>query len=147
MKVLRVIIEAKMLLALAAGRIELCDTWLCDTERAQGDWYEIVVPASAQRTVHVAFETQQGRLTLSALDASNLDGETVDSPRSQSRNVHCINIAAGARPATVKLHVAGDTFNINQNRLDYVRVVPTNLGSNSRGACDLLSNGLFTEAL
>ncbi len=130
-----------------SGRIELCDTWLCETERSQGDWYEIVVPASAHRTVHVAFESQQGRLTLSAQDTSNINSQLVDSPRSQSRNVHCINILAGIRPATVKLHIAGDTFNLNQNRLDYIlRVVPTDLLANSRGSCDLLNNGLFTEA-
>ena len=82
------------------------------------------------------------------MDASNINGEIVDSPRSQSRNVHCINIIAGVRPATIQLQVAGDTFNINQNRLDYLlRVVPTNLFTNSRGACDLLNNGLFTEAI
>jgi hypothetical protein len=130
-----------------SGRIELCDTWLCESERSQGDWYEVVVPASAQRTVHVAFESQQGRLTLSALDASNINGQVVDSPRSQSRNVHCINIIAGVRPASVKLHIVGDTFNINQTRLDYLlRVVPTNLNTTPRGACDLINNGLFTEA-
>lgn len=129
-----------------SGRVELCDTWLCANERTEGDWFEIVVPGGAQRTVHVAFETQQGRLTLSAEDASAIDGQIIESPRSQSRNVHCINIAAGARPATVRLHVGGDVFNLNQTRVDYLlRVVPTDLNSSARGACDLLSGGLFND--
>jgi hypothetical protein len=129
-----------------SGRVELCDTWLCANERVEGDWYEIIVPATAQRTIHVSFETQQGRLTLSAEDASSDDGQVVESPRSQSRNVHCINITAGNRPATIRLHVGGDVFNMNQSRVDYLlRVVPTNLTTSPRGGCDLLSGGLFSD--
>ena len=129
-----------------SGRVELCDSWLCANERVEGDWYEIIVPAAAQRTIHVAFETQQGRLTLSAEDAGAIDGQVIESPRSQSRNVHCINVAAGPRPATVRIHVGGDVFNMNQSRIDYLlRVVPTNLNSSPRGGCDLLSGGLFSD--
>ena len=129
-----------------SGRVEICDSWICDNERTEGDWYEIVVPASAHRTIHVSFETQQGRLTLSAEDAGAIDTQVIESPRSQSRNVHCINVAAGERPTTVRLRVAGDVFNINQSRIDYIlRVVPTNLNTSMRGACDLLSGGLFSD--
>lgn len=131
---------------LGSGYAQVCDAWVCDVERVEGDWYEVVVPAGAQRTVHVAFETQQGRLSLSAEDASSVEGRVVDSPRSPSRNVHCLNIAAGQRPATVRLQVAGDTFNVNQRRVDYLlRVAPVDLNLNPRGACDALSGGLFTE--
>ncbi len=131
---------------LGSGYAQVCDAWVCDTERVDGDWYEVVVPAGAQRTVHVAFETQQGRLSLSAEDASSLDGRVVDSPRSPSRNVHCLNVAAGQRPATVRVQVAGDTFNVNQRRVDsLLRVAPVDLNLNPRGACDALSGGLFTE--
>ena len=59
-------------------------------------------------------------MTLSALDTNALEGQVAESPRSQSRNVHCINVAAGVRPATVRIHVNGDVFNINQTRIDYL---------------------------
>jgi hypothetical protein len=131
---------------LGSGYTRVCDAWVCETERVEGDWYEVVVPAGAQRTLHVSFESQQGRLAFSAEDASSLNGQIVDSPRSPSRNVHCVNVIAGARPATLKLQVSGDTFNVGQRRVDYtLSVAPVNLNANPRGACDSLSGGLFGE--
>jgi hypothetical protein len=57
-----------------------------------------------------------------------------------------MNVIAGPRPATVKVHVAGDTFNVGQKRIDYVlSVAPVSVVNNPRGACDALSGGLFTE--
>lgn len=131
---------------LGSGHARVCDAWLCDIERVDGDWYEVVVPASAQRTLHVSFESQQGTLSFTAEDASSIDGQIISSPRSPSRNVHCMNVIAGPRPSTIKIHVAGDTFNVGQNRIDYVlSVAPVNIVDNPRGACDALSGGLFSE--
>lgn len=129
---------------LGSGRIALCDAWICENERTPGDWYEVVVPASAERTIFVEFESQQGRLTLSVQDNSRANGELVESPRSQSRNVHCINVKGGPRPAILSVQIAGDVLNINQQRIDYLfHVVPTDLSVTPRGACDQLGGGLF----
>lgn len=131
---------------LGSGHARVCDAWLCDTERVEGDWYEVVVPAGAQRTLHLSFESQQGTLSFTAEDASSIDGQVISSPRSPSRNVHCMNVIGGPRPATVKVHVAGDTFNVGQRRVDYVlSVAPVGGMNHPRGACDALSGGLFTE--
>ena len=131
---------------LGSGHARVCDAWLCETERVEGDWYEVVVPAGAQRTLHLSFESQQGSVSFTAEDASTIEGQLVSSPRSPSRNVHCINVVAGPRPSTVKVHVSGDTFNVGQRRVDYVlSVAPYNIANNPRGACDALSGGLFSE--
>ena len=129
---------------LGSAKTQICDAWVCDFERNEGDWYEVIVPAGAQRTLHLQFESQQGRLIFSAEDASSLNGQIVESPRSPSRNVHCINVIAGPRPATLKLQVTGDTFNVGQPRIDYLlHVIPVDLNQSPRGACDQLSDGLF----
>jgi len=131
---------------LGSGHARVCDAWLCDTERVEGDWYEVVVPAGAQRTLHLSFESQQGRLSFTAEDASSIEGQIISSPRSPSRNMHCVNVIAGPRPATVKIQVSGDTFNVGQRRVDYVlSVAPVDINLNPRGACDALSGGLFSE--
>jgi hypothetical protein len=133
---------------LGSGRIQLCDTWICDSEREQGDWFEITIPAFATRSIHTRFENQQGRIILSAEDVSTIGGQIVDSPRNQNRNVHCINIVAGERAATIRLHIAGDVFYNQQNRIDYIlQVLASNIDNGSQGACNALNGGIFDNVI
>jgi hypothetical protein len=131
---------------LGSGQVGICDAWICERERNEGDWYKITIPAQAQKTIHLAFETQQGRLLLSAQDPRSMDGALIESPRSPNRNVHCMNVSAGNVPSVLYFQVAGDIFNLNQQRIDYVlQVVPADLNLSPRGQCDALNGGLFGD--
>ncbi|MEE2644271.1 MAG: hypothetical protein VYD19_05010 [Myxococcota bacterium] len=131
---------------LGSGRVSLCDGWLCADERVDGDWYQLTIPAGAQRTVFLRFEQQQGSLLLSAQHQRAAEGGVVDSPRGPGRNVHCLNIRGSASPELVNLQISGDILSPNVQRVDYVlEVSPTNLEANPRGQCDQLSGGLFGQ--
>jgi hypothetical protein len=75
-----------------------------------------------------------------------MDGALIESPRSPNRNVHCMNVSAGNVPSVLYFQVAGDIFNLNQQRIDYVlQVVPADLNLSPRGQCDALNGGLFGD--
>ncbi len=138
--------EQRTAFDLGSGQVAICDAWVCERERNEGDWYGITIPAMSQRTIHISYESQQGRLLLNAQNALSLDGVVVESPRSPNRNVHCINVSAGNTPGFVSFQIAGDIFNLNQAKIDYVlQVVPTDLSIEARGQCDALNGGLFSD--
>lgn len=129
---------------LGAGRAAVCDAWICHDERNFGDWYQLDVPAGADRTVHVEFAPREdGVLLLTFVNPEDPLG-VVESFELQA-SVQCINIRGGALPASVYVGVTADTVVADgDGRVDYLlRVVPTDLDRFPRGACDLLSGGLF----
>lgn len=132
---------------LGAGREGLCDTWICDEERAAGDWFTISVPAGSDRTVFVEFDSSEGALLLTAIDPSRDPERLVESVERQT-DVQCINVRGGNAARTVLLQVNADAIEPGgDRRVDYsLRVEPTDLDLFPRGACDDLAGGAFPDA-
>jgi hypothetical protein len=129
---------------LGAGRALVCDAWICHDERATGDWYAIHVPVDADRTVLISYAPREdGVLLLTAVDPDDAEGFAQSFELQAS--VQCINIEAGDTPHDVYLNVAADSVVPDgDTRVDYaLDVVPTDLISNPRGACDTLSGNVF----
>lgn len=134
--------------ALGPGREGLCDTWICDEERAAGDWFTIRVPAGSDRTVFVEFDSSEGSLLLSAIDPIR-DPERLVESVERGTDVQCINVRGGAADRTVLLQINADDIEPGgDRRVDYaLRVEPTDLGLFPRGACDDLAGGAFPDAM
>ncbi|MHC4837354.1 MAG: PPC domain-containing protein [Planctomycetota bacterium] len=131
---------------LGAGRISVCDAWLCHEERGPGDWYRVHVPAGADRTVHVGFSPMDGSLLLTGIDPEQgVDG--IAESAELGTSVQCLNIQGGPAPTDVFVNVAADAVAMDgDRRVDYVlQVSPTDLQRTPRGACDTLSGGLFVH--
>ena len=133
--------------ALGAGRQGLCDTWICDEERAEGDWFTIRVPADSDRTVFIDFDAGEGSLLLTAIDPLR-DPERVVESVERGTDVQCINVRGGDGERTVLLQVNADDIEPGgDRRVDYaLRVEPTDLQLFPRGACDELAGGAFPDA-
>lgn len=134
--------------ALGAGREGLCDTWICDEERAAGDWFTIRVPAGSDRSVFIDFDAGEGALLLTAIDPQRDPERVVESVQRQA-DVQCINIRGAATERTVLLQVNADAIEPGgDRRVDYgLRVEPTDLSAFARGACDELSGGIFPDVV
>ncbi len=128
--------------ALGAREVRMGDAWVCAAERRTGDWFRIDV-GNRDRTIHLSYaRNSDGQLQLAAM-TQDLRA-FVESVEVQTA-VQCINVRANGNNTPVYLNVAASTvFSDGDDRVDYVlQVVDTDLNANPRGACDLLSAGLF----
>ncbi len=134
--------------ALGSGREGLCDTWICDEERAAGDWFTIRVPAGSDRTVFVEFDSSEGSLLLTAIDPLREPERIVESVE-RGTDVQCINVRGTDAERTVLLQINADDIEPGgDRRVDYaLRVEPTDLSLFARGACDDLAGGAFPDAM
>ena len=130
---------------LGSGRVAVCDAWICHDERATGDWYEVLVPGGADRTLHIAFEPRaDGVLLLTAVDPEAGPAGVVESFQLQT-SAQCINVRAADGPKTLLIGVAADSVvDDGDRRVDYtLQVLPTDLFDRARGECDRVNGGLF----
>lgn len=131
---------------LGSARRALCDAWICDDERAVGDWYVVQVPAGTDRTAYIDFDAGEGRLLLTAIDPLRDPERIVESVQRQA-DVQCINLRGAGEDRTVLLQVSADFIEPGGDaRVDYgLRIEPTDLRLRPRGACDELSGGVFPD--
>jgi hypothetical protein len=128
--------------ALGGREVRMGDAWVCAGERRTGDWYRIDV-GNRDRTIHLSYaRNSDGQLQLAAM-TQDLRA-FVESVEVQT-SVQCINVRANGNATPLFLNVAASTvFSDGDDRVDYVlQVVDTDLNANPRGACDVLSAGLF----
>ncbi len=132
--------------SLGAGERGICDTWICGDERRNGDWYEIEVPAGEDRTVIINYSNPiEGRLVLNAVapDLPEDPGSGNASSGLNAGNHQCVNIRGGSVAAPVLLQVLANQF-ADDERIDYsLQVVPTDLGANPEGECEILGAANF----
>lgn len=132
---------------LGAGRVHVCDAWLCADERQTGDWYRITVPAGEDRTVHVGFDgLADGTVALMLVDPAN--PETGEVFVAEANTVaQCLNIRGGGEPMDLFVNLTAVRLaDDGDRRLDYtLQVAPTRLALDPRGECDPLSGGLYRE--
>ncbi|MCB9526235.1 MAG: hypothetical protein H6702_23055, partial [Myxococcales bacterium] len=139
--------QARVATELGSGRVQMCDAWLCHGERNAGDWYAIDVPAGQDRTVHVAFDPRQDGLVLMSAYGAHAPAVEVQSFELQT-SVQCINVEGDpAEDRRVLIHLSADAVQEDGDaRVDYTfQVVPTDLGRFPRGACDVLSGGIYVN--
>ncbi|MCK6573194.1 hypothetical protein L6V77_19100 [Myxococcota bacterium] len=124
--------------ALGPREIGLCDAWICPNERVTGDFYDVTVPAGADRTVFVDFDdVNEGRIYLYGTGpqpdpADGLSGFV----RSELAlgGQQCINLRGGARDQVFSIQVTADRM--FASRVDYaLRVVETDLDRRPAGDC------------
>lgn len=131
---------------LGAGQVAICDTWICRSERRDGDWYAIDVPAEQDRTVIINYSGGvEGRLVLSALgpDQPGDPGSGAGIGSLSAGNHQCVNLRGGDMASPVLLQVTAPSFEDDQ-RIDYsLRVVPTDLDANPEGECENLGAADF----
>ena len=131
--------------ALGSGRTTVCDAWICEEERGRGDWYQILVPPGADRTVHLGFEPRADGVLLLTLVNPEVGALGVVESFELQTNAQCINVRGGEVATSLYLAVAADAVaDDGDRRVDYtLRVVPTDLEAEARGACDRLNGGLY----
>lgn len=126
---------------LGAGQVAVCDTWVCQDERNNGDWYSIDVPAGADRTILINYSYPiEGRLALVAYGPDQVDGTQgqLGLGTLTNGNYQCVNVRGGSAARNVAFQVRANAFS-DDERVDYsMRVVPTDLDANPEGACELL---------
>lgn len=137
---------------LGAGQFATCDTWVCDSERFNGDWYRITVPQNQDRTLLIQYSNNtDGRLFLNCQGPPTDPSDIFSGYRSSlilAGNHQCINIRGGAMPHDIECQVELDlihndtddpTDENGDNRVDYsLRVLRTNIDARPQGECVLL---------
>ncbi|MCA9543471.1 MAG: PPC domain-containing protein [Myxococcales bacterium] len=122
---------------LGSGEVAMCDAWICRAEAAQGDWYDIAVPAGEDRTVFIEYQQAvDGNLQLFfSGPLADLNGMAGFGASRTVGNYLCMNIEGGAEDQVVTFGLQGQPIP-GRNRIDYnVRVVPTDLEASDVGDC------------
>ena len=136
---------------LGSGESAMCGSWICRDERtsANGDWFEIDIPAGEDRTVIIDFSQNEGRLNAIAQGSDRLDGNNMIMEGSgyveslfNGGGRQCFLIKGGTETQPVQFQLYASSIGVpvalpGNNRIDYaVRVLPTDLDSSSAGQCN-----------